>query len=277
MDLTLTIVHELPGRIRMGLSHPLRDPATMETHVLGHPGLQGLRYSPVTLSLLVRFDPGEVEREEILIRVGMAVGRDLRAAKVSVRPRSERHELAPIASLSGLVLGAALATRAISKGSLPLLDWVAAVGTAGAVADHGMREVGEQGVFDPEVLSLVYLASSMVRGGSVLAGATFTWLTTFGRHILQMPGGGIDLRLIPVTEGDAESPRYEVVVSPGRPAPGVPLFLNILWKMTSQSLTGGRAAGGASMIEAIRKISETHGQVLEGLGDMRSGIPIRLR
>ena len=65
----VTVIHKLPGRIRLHLSVAPKDHQRMIASVKDHEGFESMTYTPETRSVLINFDPGCVKREEILIRV----------------------------------------------------------------------------------------------------------------------------------------------------------------------------------------------------------------
>ena len=70
-----SIVHELPGRLRLQLTLPLRpavDPYQVETHFEDLAGLQKVSFNPGTRNLLIRFDTKVSSREAILSRLESA-------------------------------------------------------------------------------------------------------------------------------------------------------------------------------------------------------------
>ena len=69
--------------------------------------------------------------------------------------------------------------------------WGALVTTIGAIFEHGYKELNENGAFDPEVMSIMYLITSINEVTAVngttnmsLYSPAIAWLLTFGRHIL---------------------------------------------------------------------------------------------
>lgn len=76
-----------------------------------------------------------------------------------------------------------------------------------------------------------------------------------------------------------QEPRYEPVVGPDTDAPdrlpsGV---VGVLNSALRYAMTGGGAHGLRSFWEELRDVSRVHGEVLEGYGRHRGGIPIRFR
>jgi hypothetical protein len=274
----LTIVHELPGRLRMKISSSLEDPKQLEKSVKGHAGILSVAYTPVTRAILVRFDPGEVSREEIIIRVGLSVALAFGSQPIHILTESQTHEVSDSAVYSGFLLAIAIANRFVNRQyrSGSWLEWTVGLGTAWSVLDHGVSEVKERGNFDPEVLSVVYLLTSLLRG-NFLPAAIFTWLTTFGRHLIHAPATGVELRPMEFADENAENPYYEVVINPVRPESEKRVLLRLVPSVIKYAMTGKTEAGQGSLIEEIRKVSQIHGEVLEGLGGLRSGIPLRIR
>ena len=65
----VTIEHELPGRLRIRLSHALRQPERMRRLVEEHAGVGEVRYTAISRSVLVRYEPKHISTEEIVIRI----------------------------------------------------------------------------------------------------------------------------------------------------------------------------------------------------------------
>ena len=64
----VTVVHSLPGRVRARLSVAPGDVQRMLAGVREHPGMESISFSPITRSILARFNPHEISREEIVLR-----------------------------------------------------------------------------------------------------------------------------------------------------------------------------------------------------------------
>ncbi|MBD3307929.1 hypothetical protein GF339_15970 [candidate division KSB3 bacterium] len=274
----LTIVHELPGRLRMRVSEPLHDPQRLEQSVKGHSGILSVDYTAVTHSILVRFDPQEVTREEIVIRVGFSLVLALEAERIQILIGQQTREMSDSAFYSGVLLAIAVGNRFLNPyyRSGSWFEWVVTLGTAWSVLDHGMLEVRQRGNFDPEVLSVVYLVTALLRK-NFLPAAIFTWLTTFGRHLLHVPATGIELQPMEFADETAENPFYEVVIHPISPMSDKQMWLSLLPSVVKYATTGRADEGPGSFIDEIRKVSQLHGEVLEGLGGLRSGIPLKIR
>jgi hypothetical protein len=274
--LQVEIVHEIPGRMRVRLSHPPGEPRRMGDTVKDHEGIDAVDYSSHTRSYLVRFDPGQVSSKEIVVRVGLALSLEHDGGVVRVTSASEPRELSMSALYSAMLLAVTFATRFGAQNPSRLLEFMAGAGTAGAVLQHGYEEVRDRGDLDPEVLSVVYLLSAFYRG-NLLPAAAFTWLATFGRHLIRQPSAGAELRPVKLPGDGDGAPRYEVVVSPTHDRTGWRKLLLVLPKVFRYAVSGEGARRRPDLLGEIEKISLLHGEVLDGLGEMRQGIPMKIR
>ena len=276
----VTVAHTLPGRVRLRLSRPLDDPEAAFAFLREHAGMGEIGYTPRTGSLLVRFNPHEVTAEEITLRVAFRFALDQGGRPVRLLAAPEQAVLQNSAVLAGLGLAAAMTLRWLNPRGKDTdgAQWLAGLATAWSVAEHGWREFRARGYFDPEVLALAYLAASLVRG-NVLGASAVTWLTTFGRHLAETPAIGAEVQALPIPGREDEAPRYELVVAPDADAPdrmrlGIVGLLN---SMLKYAMTGGGAHGLRSLWDELHDVSRVHGEVLEGYGRHRDGIPIRFR
>jgi hypothetical protein len=274
----ITIIHSLPGRIRMRLSHDLKDLDKMKETVQDHAGLEAFSYTPVTRSILVRFRPADIRREEIVLRVALSVSLDYGAVPVRVLAEPEREVITDTGVYAAISLLTAYALRSIAprKQITQLLRWIAGSGTALAVLEHGWREVRERGYFDPEVLSLGYLFTAFTRRNLLNASAV-TWLLTFGRHLMEVPRSGIEVRPIRGEDEASGEPDYQVVVGPDSALPDRMKIARALTGLLKYAMTGGGSRGRGHLLEDLRDVSRVHGEVLEGMGWMPHGIPMRFR
>lgn len=273
--LVITIVHTLPGRIRMRLSREVARPDALVRSVRGHEGLHFVAYNRVSRSVLVRHDTGAIRQEEVVLRVALAWSLDQGGRPVRVFSTPEGEVVDNLAAYAGVLVGVAGMASWLNPGALVTrrLEQAAAVGVAGAVLDHGRREVLGQGHIDPEVLTLGYLITSVARG-SYLRAAAITWMTAFGRHLIDPPRNGVEVRPGAAEDGEAGE-CGEITVRPvmQNRAPLVAL----LQGMVRYAFTAGEPARGAGhFVEEFRELSKVHGEVLEGLGGMEQGIPMRI-
>lgn len=275
---TITIAHQLPGRVRLYLTHRLKDPTFTIRRVSKHPGILSMTYTSISRSVLVDFNPFEVTSHEIIIRLACCLSVDHGGVPIRVLAEPENKEVSDSALYSAVSLFVAITARAVIPGTRAtrVLDWIGGLTVAGAVVVHGWNEVRRRGVFDPEVLSVVYLVGSIVQG-RLLSGAIVTWLTTFGRHLVRPPTLGIELRMFRPEGADAKADEgCEVIVTPDRSAEATTRILRFIPELVRYALIGGTAARDGSLLGQITTLAELHGSVLEGLGEAKYGIPIKV-
>jgi hypothetical protein len=145
------------------------------------------------------------------------------------------------------------------------------VGTGAAVLQHAWRETRERGSFDPEVFALMYLVTAAMRG-DFLRGALVTWALVFGRHLVGEAASGVEVRPTPGARANGSATEYEVVLIPS-PQRRAPLF-RVLQSLAGVMVSGG-LPGQAGLLEELRHVAHAHGEIVEGLGWMRQGVPIR--
>ena len=277
---TVTVVHTLPGRVRLRLSHPLANSDDMIASVRAHVGMGAIAYTPQTRSFLIHFDPRAIGIEEISLRTAFYYAMDQGVQPVRLLAAPQPAVLQNSAVLSGLGVLAALTMRWLSsRGTTDRgVDKLAGLATAVSIVDHGWHEIRARGYFDPEVLTLAYLGAAFVRG-NVLTASAVTWLATFGRHLVDVPSTGVEVQPLAVGGVGAADRRYELVVGPDTDAPdqlrvGIVGLLNSVLKY---AMTGGGTHGLRSLWEELHDVSRIHGQVLEGQGRYGQGIRIRFR
>jgi len=270
---TVTISHSIPGRLRVHLSDAPRDADDFRESVKGHAGLESVEFTRATRSVLVCFDPRLVTREEVVIRIALALSLDLVGAPVIVLKSPESEVLTNGAAFAGILTGTSLLLQGLAGSTKTALSFerLAALGTGTAVLQHGWREIRERGYFDPEVLSLTYLVSAALRG-SYARGALITWMLAFGRRLLTTAPDGGEIR--PVRHGpDAgDTAHYEFLVVPGV-SRQAPLFAVL--QSFARYLAAAGGSGETGLLGELRAVSSAHGEMMEGLGCMRHDIPMR--
>ena len=274
--LSVTLIHGMPGRLRLRLSEAPRDVESFLTAITAHEGLRDVRFTPVTRSVLIRYQTGHLTTEEILLRTAMACSFDHDHVPVAILPDPENEVMTDAAILAGLwLLVAALARWSALTGPNSLLEKSAGVGVALAVLQHGWREVREKSMIDPELLTLGYLFTAFARSRP-LRGAAVAWAASFGRHLLQDTPPGVEVR--PVTgSGGANAPQAYQIKPMQQRQRHTPLLAATQAILRSMGLVLGEG-GGKNLLDELRNVALAHDRVLEGLGGMhRSGIPLVFR
>jgi hypothetical protein len=270
----ITVLHELPGRLRVKLSLPPLKPKSMEKAVRDHEGIALVKYTPITRTVLLQFDPQFVSREELVVRIAVFLSLENNNIPVHVFSQPQKEEMSDFAFYSAVLLAMGFVSKYILKTSKynVVTEWAAGVGTAYAVLDHGLGEIKETGVFHPEVLSLSYLLISMIRG-NFLPAAAFTWITTFGRHLINLPEAGVEIRPVASQEKTGE---VEVSITPIRSEANKAAMLSLVPAALKYAVTGDASGLQGTLIDEIREVATSHENVLDRLGKFKDGIPIKM-
>jgi len=277
-NLQFRIVHQIPGRIRLKMNILPRDSQKMEETVSSHPGILEVKISPLTRSLLLCFQPEIITQEELIIRAAVYLSLENDFSPIRIYSDIEVKEMSNMAFVSGFFIVGALGIKIFKQfiKIQPMLEWIAGISTAYSILDHGHRELKERGNFDPEVLSVLYLLMAFVQGNH-LSASLFTWVATFGRHLLELPSKNVEI-LPKKVDGSKKSMQYEVVVKPINRLPGKQAFFKFLPALIMQtSLGDGAKALQGTLLDEIKKVSKDHGEVLEGFGQLQNGMPIRIQ
>jgi hypothetical protein len=275
--LTITISHQLPGRVRLRLSHKLKHPQQTIMRVKSVPGVLSAEYTAVSLSFLIRFDPLQVSREKVIVRVAVWLSFDYAKRPVRIITEPEVREWSDSPFYSALALMVALGSRLVRldrKTSLAL-DWIAGLSTAGAVLHHGWLELRRNGYFDPEVLSVVYLSTAFFRG-QFLTASLVTWFTSFGRHILKPPPRGVELRITDMPDNYHGTGRYSISITADRDDTTATKFSRLIPAAIQYALIGGVGSEGAWLGD-IRHLVTVQDELVQELGNTQETMPIPLR
>ncbi len=269
-ELRVTILHELPGRLRIQLSHQLKDAATFGTTLQAHAGIEPIRYTPRTQTILVLFDPAKIRREELLVRMALAFSLEHGYLPVEVRKAHAGGNLTAAEALAGGMLLAAGAARSLGINSPLQRKWEHAASgmTAAAVLLHGIREMHTAAVFHPELLSLAYLGAGILRGRGFQA-AVFTWFTAFGRHLMEVAEPSVRIQPTPHSQTGAS---VSVAAVPPGPSQAFLRLLPALGRFLQQA---GKPID--DMLANLREISKNHDHVLDALGPWKRGVPMQFQ
>ena len=144
-----------------------------------------------------------------------------------------------------------------------------------AVLEHGWSEIKREGNFDPEVLSVVYLLIAILRK-NFLPAAIFTWVSTFGRHLVNIPSKGVELRQVKKS-GQHDEARYEVEVSTIKNADDKMIIFSAIPSILKYAFTGDSMMTGRHLLQKIQEVSELHGEVLDGMESFQEGIQLKFK
>jgi hypothetical protein len=273
-QLSLVLVHELTGRIRLKLSRVPEDQNRFLDSILIHDGLQQATFNPVSRSLVITFTGEHLTTEEILLRTAIAFSMEFDFRPVRVLVATGTEVMTDGALLAGVLLLVAGIVNLGGARNGHLLSRAAGIGVAAAVVQHGWQEAKEQGYVHPELLSLGYLFASMIRG-TILRGAAVTWTASFGRHLLAGEEKCIEVR--PIQQGsESDNIRtYQVALVPQ----GInrsPL-LSLAQSMLGATGFAGFAGSGDTLFQEFKNVAQAHDEVIEGLDLQPDGIPLIFR
>src|SRR5208337_3978862 len=100
--------------------------------------------------------------------------------------------------------------------------------------------------------------------GQFLTASVVTWLASFGRHLIEIPPTGVQVRPVEVVGRENGEARYEVMIGPDVDAPEQVRVLAALQGLVKYMMSGGGSHGFRSLLEELRDVSRVHGEVLEG-------------
>ena len=189
---TIVIAHKIKGRIRIKLSHPLRNGEELMKNLVKKDEIYKANYTDITKSILIEYNPYRISEDEVIIRVIALYSKSYDMIPIRLIYESKKKNLPPMAFYSLLILGIGGISKykTMNQQISDFINWAVVGTTIGAIGEHAYNEVNERGYFDPEVVSVMYLINSVTKGEFLLPSAV-TWLTTFGRHLIELSYGGL--------------------------------------------------------------------------------------
>lgn len=189
---TIVIAHKIKGRIRIKLSHPLRNGEELMKNLVKKDEIYKANYTDITKSILIEYNPYRISEDEVIIRVIALYSKSYDMIPIRLIYESKKKNLPPMACYSLAMLGIGGISKYITMNQqiADFINWAVVGTTIGAIGEHAYNEVNERGYFDPEVVSVMYLINSVTKGEFLLPSAV-TWLTTFGRHLIELSYGGL--------------------------------------------------------------------------------------
>jgi hypothetical protein len=212
----LTVVHSVNGRLRLKLSHKLKDFQSAFEFTSQKGGINEFRYNATIKTLLIEYNALQIDENEILVRFGVEYCRQTKAKHIKVMyPQKKDSSIPTIGYVSLLFIFANLGVQWIGLGPISrnLMKWFSVTTTVGAIFEHGYKELNEKGAFDPEVMSIMYLIDSINKGKTTYSSA-IAWAITFGRHVLQKQENDMLLTINYYNQEDTGEKLYHVNISP---------------------------------------------------------------
>lgn len=214
----IIILFRTNNRLRLKLSHPLRNVRQAICAMEEREGVKKVEYNPVTKSVLVHFNLLKIELEEVILRMLVIYSKQYDMVPIKLVSNTPTRNIPSLAMYS---VGFIIAASAMkfwglnsNKNVSDLLNWAALGTTAGAIVEHGYNEINEKGAFDPEVVSIMYLLNSISKKNFIAASA-LTWITTFGRHILDFRYDELSIKVKEVKDICTNESYFEISIYHG--------------------------------------------------------------
>lgn len=210
----ITMEHNIEGRIRVKLSHSIIDIENAESFLKEEQGIEYVRYNPVIKSLLIKFNSKKISVEHVIFKIAVLLSKLYGFSRIKFISNNNKTNM-PLLSYYSLIsiLGANIVKYlSPTTGQVQdFINWLATGTTVGAIVEHGYSEMKQRGTIDPEVMSIMYLINSIGKG-NMLNASLVTWITTFGRHILNKSNETFIIRVEKNQMGYSQKPVYDVSV-----------------------------------------------------------------
>ena len=190
------VVFSIPGRLRLRVHGPAHDPRKMLNNIKNESKIDRATYNSASKTFVLEYKPEVTDLNKLILNFCGEYSKDVKISRIKVNYKlrkgvgmgySSAVSLALILLDLGVnVLGAGTGTTSSYKS---FIRWLALGSTMGAIFEHGYKELSENGAFDPEVMSIMYLFNAIHNGTATdtttgLYTPSIAWLLTFGRHIL---------------------------------------------------------------------------------------------
>lgn len=190
---TIVIAHRMRGRIRVKVSHPIRKSEDFIGEIMAKRGIKSVRYNEINKSVLVEYDRFIVSENDVLTQIIVLYSKsyDMIPVRLVYSAKNKNLPLMSIYSLAAISIGGiSKYIKSINPQVSEFINWAVVGTTICAIGEHAYNEINERGYFDPEVVSVMYLINS-VQKGEFIWPSMVTWITTFGRHIVDMSSGRV--------------------------------------------------------------------------------------
>lgn len=274
--LNVTIVHRIQGRIRLKLSRAPLDIDKFLMQVKKHDGINYISFNPISKTVLVKYTPTIISSIEIVVRVSIALSVEFGNTGVLIQNYSENRSLESLDYYSGVSILALLAYKTLKLNLQfgQVIEYNAGISTTLSILKHAWSEIQRKGIYDPEVVSVVYLLRALING-NILPASIITWLATFGRHLFEAPNERFLLDAHEVNKGDENDAYIDVTLKPifNKKTAGNPFRMLVLGL---GKLIGINDKNYSNILEQIKQMSRKHGNILEGINDRQEPVYMRI-
>ena len=272
-DFRISIIHDLPGRLRLRLNFSMIDSCEVVKSIGKHKGIDKVTFNHITRSLLILYQPFLIKSIEIIVRSAIVLSLENGNAPIEIYTERKEKPLKPLDYYAGIALLLALVGKTGLVNTKPnILEYHGAAVTSLSVINHAWQEIKEEGLYHPETLSAVYLINGIIKG-NVLKASVLTWVVTFGRHILDTTGDTCVMKALEVQEKQGKK-SIDAVVRSSSLSLNNPIMFGV--KVLGNSMGIDAKGSRHSLMERITRMSREHGDVLEGLGEKSERVYMRI-
>lgn len=188
------VVFSIPGRLRLRVDCPVNEPMRILNNIKNESKIVRGSYNSITNTFILEYDHEVTDLNKLVLNFCGEYSRDISIYRVKVNYRLRKGTgmgYSSAVSLAFILIDLGINLMGIGPTSRykSFIRWSALGTTMGAIFEHGYKELNENGAFDPEVMSIMYLFNSINKGTATntntgLYTPAIAWLLTFGRHIL---------------------------------------------------------------------------------------------
>ena len=189
------VVFSISGRLRLRVTNEPKNPLDMLNNLKSKTKLIKGSYCSVNRTFVLEYTPDEINLNKLILNFCGFYSADLGIKEIKLNYKlSKKHTMgySSLISLTAILIDLGMnftGIGAVNTKYRSFVRWCAVGTTIGAIFEHGYKELNENGAFDPEVMSIMYLINSVNKAqnqepGMVFYPAIIAWLLTFGRHIL---------------------------------------------------------------------------------------------
>lgn len=207
---TVKIVHQLPNRVRVKFSKPLKNNYRFCKMVKENSIHTKIRYNHIINTLLVKFDPTEVLLQEVIYKICTAYSVENGMIPIKLIEEKEETNLNNLSLYSGSLVMLSSLHKLLNRNAIAMqetINWVAMGVTTLAITDHAFMEVKKKGVFDLEIIPAFYFIKNFVSNPSISIVALM-WLTTFGRHLVINYRGVKEIKVLRIKNPKGDKYHY---------------------------------------------------------------------
>lgn len=195
------VIFSIKGRMRLGVSESPNKPMKMLKALKKFKEINRAEYNTITKTFVIEYDQEDSNIEKIILNFCGLYSQDKGVTKISLNYKLSKTSSIGYSSLISLAMilvdmgsytvahvgkGAGMAHGLAYGRARKAMRWFSVGSTMGAIFEHGYNELKQNGAFDPEVMSIMYLFNTMndITDDKMNYSPLIAWSLTYGRHIL---------------------------------------------------------------------------------------------